>query len=113
MTGGGNVTRDIPKCFSVRFTAVSNRLKRLLIVRKKVEFLQSFSGKLCCQIIHIFGAESLLARQGDGLNCFQDRRECYRTFRISGRVSKTVSDLFIILLLQTFLGIATYGFVSV
>ena len=38
----------------------------------------------------------------------------YRTLRISGYASKTVSDLFIILLLlQTFLGLATYGFVSV
>ena len=58
-------------------------------VRKKVEFLQGFPGKFYCQIIHIsVGAESLLARQGDGLNCFQDSRECYRTFRISGCVSK-------------------------
>ena len=39
---------------------------------------------------------------------------CYRALRISGYVSKTVSDLFIIpLLLQAFLGVATYGFVSV
>ena len=63
--------RDISKCFSVRFTAVSNRLKRLLIVRRKVEFLQSFLEQLYCQIIHIFGAESLLARQGDGLIVFK------------------------------------------
>ena len=75
-----------------------------LYVRKS-EFLQSFSGKLYCQIIHIFGAESLLS--GDGLNCFQDSQECYRTFTISVCVSKTVSDLFITLLLQTFSGIAT------
>ena len=38
---------------------------------------------------------------------------CYGTFRISGYMSKTVSDLFMILLLKTFSGIATYGFVSV
>ena len=67
----------------------------------------------------VFVAESLLALEGDGLNCFQDSREsfasvlCYRTFRISGYVSKTVSDLFIILLLKAFSDIATSGFVSV
>ena len=65
----------------------------------------------------VFGDESLLALEGDGLN--RDSREsyasvlCYRTIRISGYVSKTVSDLFIILLLKAFSDIATSGFVSV
>ena len=44
--------REISKCFSVRFTLVSKRLKRLLIVRKKVEFLQSFfRAKAMAQIV--------------------------------------------------------------
>ena len=42
------------------------------------------------------------------------RFTCYRTLRISGNVSKTVLDLLITpLLLQAFLGVAAYGFVSV
>ena len=28
----------------------------------------------------VFRAESLLAHQGDGLNCFQDSRECYASY---------------------------------
>jgi len=46
------VLHEMSKCFSVRFTVVSKRLKRLLIVRKKVEFLQScFRAKAIAQIV--------------------------------------------------------------
>ena len=45
--------REISKCFSIRFTFVSIKaLERLLIVHKKVEFLQSFfRAKAMAQIV--------------------------------------------------------------
>ena len=46
------VTTQITAAEETKFTVVSKRLKRLLIVRKKVEFLQSFfRAKAMAQIV--------------------------------------------------------------
>ena len=110
--------RKISKCFLVRSTAVSNRLKR----RKRVAFLPSFFWEIMLPDNPYFA--------GGVRVCLSVKAMAKIVFKIAVNVtplmlsyvenfwlceySKTISDLFIILLLlQTFLSIANYGFVSV